>query len=174
MGVEQLEAANCQQRVRLTRAKAESFVTSGGFSILESFSRSQADERVVGAGIDEEEEGILRILPLDVLFGHEAMPKQRTKFYLSLSAESLLKDCFEQNSPTHLDPSYPTTSFSANQMIQFARAVRLEVSLASFSLLEDLMLKARGGSGVYPVTSRYPAGKSLFRDHQCCVIINGR
>ena len=102
------------------------------------------------------------------------MPKERTKFYPSLWAESLLKDCFEQNSPTHLDPSYPTTNFSANQMIQFARAVGLEVSLASYSLLEDLLLKARGGSGVYPATSQYPAGKSLFWDHQCCGITNGR
>ena len=56
MGVEQLEAANCQESVRLTRAKAESFRTSGGFFNLENFSRSQADERVVGARIDEEVE----------------------------------------------------------------------------------------------------------------------
>ena len=39
-------------------------------------------------------------------------------------------------------------------MIQFARVVGLEVSLASYSMLDDLLLKARGGSGAYPVTSR--------------------
>ena len=33
-------------------------------------------------------------------------------------------------------------------MIQFAQVVRLEVSLASYSMLEDPLLKARGGSGV--------------------------
>ena len=43
------------------------------------------------------------------------------------------------NPPTHLDPSHPTTSFSPDQLIQFARAVGLEVSLASYSMLEDLL-----------------------------------
>ena len=47
-------------------------------------------------------------------------------------------------------------------MIQFARALGLEVSLASYSTLEDLLLKARGGSGGYLVASRYPAGGSPF------------
>ena len=47
-------------------------------------------------------------------------------------------------------------------MIQFARALGLEVSLASYSMLGDLLLKARGGSGAYPVTSRYPTGTSPF------------
>ena len=47
-------------------------------------------------------------------------------------------------------------------MIQFERAVGLEVSLASYSMLVDLLLKARGGSKVHPVTSRYSAGQSPF------------
>ena len=51
-------------------------------------------------------------------------------------------------------------------MIQFARAVGLEVLLASpsmlASMLEDLLLKAKGGSRVHPVASRYPAGQSPF------------
>ena len=67
---------------------------------------------------------------------------------------------FNVNRPTHLDPSHPTSSFSADQFIQFARAVGLELSLGSYSMLEDLLLKARGGSGAYPVTSCYQAGKS--------------
>ena len=66
------------------------------------------------------------------------------------------------NPPTHLYPSHPTTSFSADQMIQFARAVGLEVSPASYSMLEDLLLKARGGSRVHPVTSCYSAGPLPF------------
>ena len=47
-------------------------------------------------------------------------------------------------------------------MIQFARAIGLEVSLASYSMLEDLLLKAKGGSRVHPVKSRYSAGQSPF------------
>ena len=75
----------------------------------------------------------------------------RTKYYPSQSAKTLLKDCFENNPPTHLDATHQTTSFSADQMVHFARVVGLEVSLASFGMLEDLILKAnliaRGGGG---------------------------
>ena len=86
----------------------------------------------------------------------------RVKYYPSQSAKSLLKDFFELNPPTHLDPSHPTTSFSADQMIQFARAVGLEVSLASYGMLKDLLLKARIG-GVGPaVGSRHSVGRSPF------------
>ena len=51
-----------------------------------------------------------------------------------------------------MDPTQRTTSFSADQMVQFARAAGLEVSLASFGVLEDLLLKANligrdGGGG---------------------------
>ena len=73
-----------------------------------------------------------------------------------------MKDFFELNAPNYLDPKHPITSFSADQLIQFARAVGLKVSLASYSMLEDLLLKARGSSGVHPMTSRYPAAKSPF------------
>ena len=59
-------------------------------------------------------------------------------------------------------PSNLTTSFSADQMIQFARAVVLELWLASHNMLEDLLMKTRVGSGDQPVISPYPAGKSLF------------
>ena len=47
-------------------------------------------------------------------------------------------------------------------MIQFARAVGWEVSLASYSMLEDLLLKVKGGSGGHPMASRYLAGRSSF------------
>ena len=47
-------------------------------------------------------------------------------------------------------------------MIPFARTVGLEVSLASYSIIEDLLLMARGGSGAYPVTSSHPRKKSPF------------
>ena len=137
----------------------ESFVTSGGFSSLEGIAQRQADERFVGTRMGDEGEGMMRVSPVDEMFRQEAAPKERTRYYPSQSRKSLLKDCFEMNPPRHLDPSHPTTSFSADQM---TRAVGLGVSLASYSMLEDLLLKARGGSGAHPMTSRYPAGRSPF------------
>ena len=52
------------------------------------------------------------------------------------------------NRPTRLDPGHIATSLSADQMIQVARAVGLEVILASYRHLEDLFLRARGASGL--------------------------
>ena len=78
------------------------------------------------------------------------------------------------NPPTHLDPSHARTRFSADQMIQFAPAVGLEVSLASYSMLEDLLLKARGGSGAHPMTSRYPTEghhSRLLRNRQWPIVL---
>ena len=138
----------------------ESFVTSGGFSTLEGIARRQADERLVDARSDDEGEGMVRIPPVEEMFLQEATTKKKTEYYPNHAEKSLLKKYFELNPPTHLDPSHATTSFSADQMIQFARAVRLEVSFASYSMLEDLLLKARGGSGAHPMTSRYSAEKS--------------
>ena len=140
----------------------DSFVTSGGFSTLEGIPRHQAEERFVGACIDGEGEVMVCIPPVEEMFLQQATTKEKTKYNPSQSAKSLLEEYFELNPRTHLDPSYATTSFSADQMIQFARAVGLEVSLASYSMLEYLLLKARVGRGVHPMTSRYPAGTSPF------------
>ena len=137
----------------------EKLVTSGGFCTLEGKSLRQADERFVGTRMGDEGEGMVRILPVAEMFGQEAALKERTKYYPSQLAKSLLKDCFQLNPPTHLDPSHPTTSFSAGHVIQFARAEGLEVSLASYSMLDDSLLKRRGGIGAHPVTSNYSAGK---------------
>ena len=104
----------------------------------------------------------MRIPPVDEMSGQEATPKKRTKYFPSQSAESLLKQYSKLNPPTRLDHSHLTASSSADQMIQFARAVGLEMALVSYSMLEDMLLKAKGGSGAYPVTSRYPAGRSPF------------
>ena len=141
---------------------ADTSVTSGGFLTLEGIAQRQADERLVGACIDGEEEGMVRIPPVEEMFLQEATTKERMKFYPSQSAKSFLKEYFALNPPTHLDPSHATTNFSADQIIQFAWAVGLEVSLASHSMLEDLLLKARGGSGAHSVPSRYPVGRSQF------------
>ena len=54
----------------------------------------------------------------------------RTKNHPNQSAKSLLKYFLKHNPRTHLDATHQTTSFSADQMIEFGRAVGLEVSLA--------------------------------------------
>ena len=46
-----------------------------------------------------------------------------------------------------LDPRQQVTGMSSYQMIQFARAVGLEVSLATFGMLEDVLLKIGGKTG---------------------------
>ena len=66
-------------------------------------------------------------------------------------------DYFKSNPLTQLEPNHPTTSFSANQLIQFARAIGLEVSLAPYSMLEKLLVKAVVRGGVHPMVSRYLA-----------------
>ena len=65
----------------------------------------------------------------------------RSKYYPSESARTLLKECFADNPPVQLDPHQKLTGLSSDQMIQFARAVGLEVSLATFGMLEDVLLK---------------------------------
>ena len=107
-------------------------------------------------------DGMVRVLQVESIVEEERVGAEKSRYYSSQSAKSLLKDFFELNPPTHLDPSHPTTSFSADQMIQFARAVGLEVSLASYGMLEDLLLKARGGGGIQSVGSRHSIGRSPF------------
>ena len=71
----------------------------------------------------------------------------RSKYYPSESARTLLKECFADNPPVQLDPQQQLTGLSSDQMIQFARAVGLEVSLATFGMLEDVLLKIGGKPG---------------------------
>ena len=137
-----------------SEVEPQSFVTNGGISTLSGTARSQADQKVMGARIDKWEEGMVRIPPVDKLFAQEAIPKVRTKYYPCQSAKTLLKDISELNPLAHLDHSHPTTSFRADQMIQLARALGFEVSFASYSMLEDLLLMERRRRGAYPVTPR--------------------
>ena len=65
----------------------------------------------------------------------------RSKYYPSKSARTLLKECFADNPPVQLDPHQQLTGMSSDQMIQFAKAVGLEVSLATFGMLEDVLVK---------------------------------
>ena len=65
----------------------------------------------------------------------------RSKYYPSDSARTLLKECFADNPPLQLDPHQQLTEMSSDQMIQLARAIGLEVSLATLGVLEDVLLK---------------------------------
>ena len=136
--------------------------TSGGFSTLEAIAKRRADERDRGLFELSSGDGMVRVPQVEPIVEEERVGGERSRYYPSQSAKSLLKDFFELNPPTHLDPSHPTTSFSADQMIQFARAVGLEVSLASYGMLEDMLLKARVGGGVQPVGSSNSIGRSPF------------
>ena len=71
----------------------------------------------------------------------------RSKYYPSESARTLLKECLADNPPVQLDPHQQLTGMSSDQMIQFARAIGLEVSLATFGLLGDVLLKIGGKTG---------------------------
>ena len=71
----------------------------------------------------------------------------RLKYYPSQSARTLLKECFADNPPVQLDPHQQLTGLSSDQMIQFARVIGLEVSLATFGMLEDVLLKIGGQAG---------------------------
>ena len=72
--------------------------------------------------------------PREELSVHGNLP-QRSKYCLNQSAKTLLNDFFELNHPIVLDHGHTTTSLSAEQIIQFARAVGLELTLASYGLL---------------------------------------
>ena len=104
--------------------------TEYGTSELESIARKRVDDvsgRVCeAAGID-----------LSCSSGttmKRGMGAGRSKFYPSESARSLLKECFADNPPVQLDPHQQLTGMSSDQMIQFARAIGLEVSLATFGM----------------------------------------
>ena len=58
-----------------------------------------------------------------------------------------MKECFADNPPVQLNPHQQLTGLSSDQMIQFARATGLEVSLATFGNLEDVFLKTGGKTG---------------------------
>ena len=62
------------------------------------------------------------------------LDKGRSKYYPSDCARNLLRECFADNPPVQLDPRQQSTGMSSDQMIKIARAIGLEVSLATFGL----------------------------------------
>ena len=63
-------------------------------------------------------------------------------------ATFLLRDFFERNPLTLLRPGHTTTSLSADQIIRFSQAVGLEVALASYGMMEDVLLNANVGKSI--------------------------
>ena len=74
-----------------------------------------------------------------------AVEAVRTKVYPTQSKKGLLKESFEPNTTTHLDPAYQATSFFGGSIDSICEGGELggELSLASFGMLEDLLLKAK-------------------------------
>ena len=147
--------------------------TSGGFLTLEAIAKKRADERDGGLFELSSGDGMVRVPQIESIVEQGRVGGEKSRYHPSQSAKSLLKDFFELNPPTHLDPSHPTSSFSADQTIQFARAMGLEVSLASYGMLEDLLLKARVGGGDELVGSRYSIGRSPFPIARARVSLHG-
>ena len=82
---------------------------------------------------------------------HHGVSTGCSSYYPSDSARILLKECFTDNPAIQLDPHQQWTEMSLDQMIQFARAIGLEVALATFRALEDVLLKV---GRQYPLFSR--------------------
>ena len=123
--IESVEGGNLSRR-GITEASGGvegSDFTSGGFSTLEPIAKKRADERDGGLFELSSGDGMVRVPRVESIVDEERVGAEKSRCYPSQSAKSLLKEFLELNPPTHLDPSHPTTSFSADQMIQFARAV---------------------------------------------------
>ena len=136
--------------------------TSGVFSTLEAIAKKRADDRDGGLCELSSGGGIVRVPRVESIVEQKGVGGEKSRYYPSQSAKSLLRVFFELNPQAHLDPGHPTTSFSADQKIQFEGAVGLEVSLASYGMLEDLLLKARVGGGDQPVGPCHFIGRSPF------------
>ena len=57
------------------------------------------------------------------------------------------KACFCGNPTAQIDPHQQITGLGADQMIQFVRVIGLEVFLATFGMLEDLLMKTISKNG---------------------------
>ena len=112
--------------------------TDFGTSELESIARRRVDDLSGGRVRETAESDLPGFSGATVQPGLGA---GRSKYYPSESARTFLKGCFSDNPPVQLDSHQQFTGMSSDQMIQFARAIGLEVSLATFGMLEDVLLK---------------------------------
>ena len=74
----------------------------------------------------------------------------------------MFRDFFAGNPSFNFDPHQQITGLNANQMIQFPKAIGLEVSLATSGMLDDLFLTinskvVRGGAGAEGVGLQCPS-----------------
>ena len=118
--------------------------TEYGTSELESIARRRVNN-LSGGRVFEAVESDIPAVSGDIV--DPGLGVGRSRYYPSESARTLLKECFSDNPPVHLDPHQQLTGRSSDQMIQFARAVGLEVSLATFGWLEGVLLKIGGKTG---------------------------
>ena len=118
--------------------------TDYGTSELESIARRRVGSLSGGRVLEAVESNLPVVSGATVQHGLGA---GRAKYYPSESARTLLKECFADNPPVQLDPHQQVTGMSSDQIIQFARAVGLEVSLATFGMLDDVLLKIGGKTG---------------------------
>ena len=118
--------------------------TDYGTSELESIARKRVD--VVGGERIWEAAGLELPGSSGITVQH-GLGTARSKYYRSESARTLLKECFANNPPVQLDPQQRLTGMSSDQMIQFASAIGLEVSLSIYGGLEDVLLKIGGKAG---------------------------
>ena len=112
--------------------------TEYGTSELESIARRRVGDLSGGRVCETAESDLPGFSGATVQPGLSA---GRSKYYPSESARTLLKGCFADNPPVQLDLHQQLTGMSSDQMIQFARAIGLEVSFATFGMLEDVLLK---------------------------------
>ena len=110
--------------------------TDYGSSELESIARRRVGDLSVGKVCETAESDLPGFSGATVQPGLGA---GRSKYYPSESARTLLKGCFADIPPVKLDPHQQLTGMSSDQMIQFARAIGLEVSSATFRMLEDVL-----------------------------------
>ena len=118
--------------------------TDYGTSELESIARRRVGSLSGGRVFESVEPDFLAVSGAKVQPGLGA---GRSKFYPGESVRTLLKECFADNPPVQLDPHQQVTGMSSHQMIKFARAVSLEVPLATFGMLEDVLLTIGGKTG---------------------------
>ena len=79
--------------------------TIGGFSSLEAIAKKRADEGVGGLFELSSGDGMVRVPRVESIVEEERVGAEKSRYYPNQSAKSLLKDFFELNPPTHLDPS---------------------------------------------------------------------
>ena len=115
--------------------------TDYGTFELESIARRRVGDLSGGRVFEAAESDLPGVFGATVQPGLSA---GRSKYHPSESARTLSKECFADNPPVQIDPHQQLTGLSSDQVIRFARAIGLEISLATFGMLEDVLLKIGG------------------------------